>query len=68
MRWPPDYQRIILEAGDEYAVHSGGKGGLRLETPQVSEVEEPEFPDGLRAALEDLLEDVDFDNWPNTAD
>jgi hypothetical protein len=30
MQWPPNYKKIILEAGDEYAVHSGGKGGLQM--------------------------------------
>lgn len=28
MQWPPDYKKIVLEPGDEYAIHSGGKGGL----------------------------------------
>lgn len=26
MFWPPEYKKIILEVGDEYAIHSGGKG------------------------------------------
>lgn len=30
MQWPPNYKKIVLEAGDEYAVHSGGKGGLQV--------------------------------------
>jgi hypothetical protein len=28
MQWPPNYKKIIIEPGDEYAIHSGGKGGL----------------------------------------
>lgn len=30
MQWPPNYKKIVLEAGDEYAVHSGGKTGLQV--------------------------------------
>lgn len=26
MHWPPDYQKVVIEAGDEYAMHSGSKG------------------------------------------
>lgn len=29
MQWPPAYKKIILEPGDEQAIHSGGKGGLQ---------------------------------------
>jgi hypothetical protein len=30
LRWPPDYEKIVLEHGDDSAVHVGGKGGLRV--------------------------------------
>jgi hypothetical protein len=30
LRWPPHYEKLILEHGDEAAVHVGGKGGLRV--------------------------------------
>lgn len=26
LQWPPEYKQIILEAGDEDALHVGGKG------------------------------------------
>ena len=70
MQWPPQYEKIILEAGDEVAFHSGVKGGelgLSLQTPQLSPEgspeEDPGLSDELRAALEELLEDIDFDDW-----
>ena len=64
MNWPPAYKKIVLEAGNEYATHSGGKGGLRLQPPQISRGdEEPVLSDELRAALEEILEDVDLDDW-----
>lgn len=28
-RWPPSYQKVVLDRGDEQATHTGGKGGLR---------------------------------------
>ena len=70
MQWPPNYEKIILEAGDEIAIHTGGKGGLRLQSPQVApqdnpEPEEPEFSEELRAALEEALKDIDLDDWPD---
>jgi hypothetical protein len=30
MQWPPFYQRVVLDAGDESAVHSGAEGGLQM--------------------------------------
>ncbi len=40
MQWPPNYSRVILEAGDETALHSGGKGGLQLSSVQVTQESE----------------------------
>ena len=66
MQWPPVYKRIIMEAGDEYAFHSGAKGGVRMGPLQVSphaeEMDEP-VSDELRAALDEVLNDIDFDGW-----
>lgn len=30
LRWPPKYERLVLERGDESVAHVGGKGGLRM--------------------------------------
>ncbi len=30
LRWPPMYQKTVLDPGDEHATHSGGKGGLMI--------------------------------------
>jgi hypothetical protein len=30
MRPPPNYQKVVLEPGDESAVHVGGKGGIEV--------------------------------------
>lgn len=68
LSWPPAYEKIILEAGDEYATHTGGKGGLRMQPPQIGEAEEPTLSEELRAALEEVLENLDLDDWPSAAD
>jgi hypothetical protein len=68
MHWPPDYKRVILEPGDEQAIHSGGKGGLRMQPPQIDEANEPILSDEMRAALVDALKDVDFDDPPGMID
>ncbi len=30
LRWPPDFEKFVLEPGDIAAVHVGGKGGLQV--------------------------------------
>ncbi len=70
MQWPPNYEKVVLESGDEYAIHTGGKGGLRLQPPQMNpqdsrEQDEPALSADLRAALEEVLKDIDFDDWPD---
>jgi len=37
IQWPPDYKKTILDTGDEYAIHSAGKGGLEMGAPQIAE-------------------------------
>lgn len=59
VQWPPKYKKIILEPGDEYASHSGGKGGLLMQTPVVNQVEELPLSDVWHTAIEKL----DFTNW-----
>ena len=60
--WPPNYERIILEPGNEYVIHSGGKGGVRLRAPQlITKPEEPSLSDEVRQELEDLLDAIDID-------
>lgn len=39
MRWPPDYAKVVLEPGDVWATHTGGKGGLRLSPQSVMDVD-----------------------------
>jgi hypothetical protein len=63
LTWPPDYEKIVLAVGDEFALHHGGKGGLQTTGPQVAEDLAPDFPSDLRSALEDTFKGMDFDDW-----
>ena len=58
VKWEP-FQKTILECGDEYASHSGSKGGLQINSVQVSQSDES----NLRSTDVWLngLEGVDFD-------
>lgn len=40
--WEPAFKKIILEAGDDFAIHSGGKGGLKIGGTQLMPVNNPE--------------------------
>ncbi len=69
LQWPPNYQRIILEQGDNNAVHSGGKGGLNMETPRTSRMDqiEPDEPElstneSDLAPWKEWMEKVDFES------
>jgi hypothetical protein len=44
MRWPPEYARVVLVAGDEEATHVGGKGGLHMGELQVESAPEADQP------------------------
>ncbi len=43
-RVPPNRAMIVLEPGDQFAIHSGSKGGLRIRAVQVTQ-QEPERDD-----------------------
>lgn len=66
LSWPPEYQKTILDIGDELAIHSGGKGGLSMGPPQIAEAGEPTLPKEIRAALEKILEKFDLEDPPSS--
>jgi hypothetical protein len=62
IHWPPNYKKIVLNPGDEFAYHRGGKGGLSMGPLRVTEVEEPVLPGNIRAALEEILRKSGFED------
>jgi len=62
IKWPPSYKKVVLETGDEYAIHSGGKGGLDMGAPQVNQGSDITEQDSERLAdWEGWLGQMDFD-------
>jgi hypothetical protein len=57
MLWPPLYSKIILEPGDEYAIHSGGKGGWRMDLPTI-EAEEARSEESFQGAADTTMESL----------
>jgi hypothetical protein len=37
LQWPPAYKKVVLETGDEYALHSCSKGDLAIEQASFPE-------------------------------
>lgn len=64
IQWSPDFKKTVLEAGDEYAIHTASKGGLKIGAPQPSQPEqEVAEVDPERIAQWELwLEDIDFES------
>lgn len=62
LRWPPDFERLILEHGDETAIHVGGKGGVRMGGVEVSPPPAP----GLSSEARHWLSSngIDWDGTP----
>ena len=68
LSYPPEYKKIILDAGDESAIHSGGKGGLSMGSIRIGKPEEPALPEAIVSTLEKILKDFDLDNPSDTSD
>jgi len=68
MQWSPSINQIILEVGDESAIHNGSTGGLYISPTGVNAADNFELSEDLRAALEDALKDIDFDDPPTATD
>jgi hypothetical protein len=60
MQWPPNFKKVILEEGDDSAIHSGGKGGVSIGMKITQDPEEESLPSETPEAEEDgLLSMVD---------
>lgn len=57
IQWPPHYQKIVLETGDEYAFHSCHKG----ERHTVQTKQDDILSDELREVLEQFFDELETD-------
>jgi hypothetical protein len=62
MSWPPVYKKIVLERGDDYAVHTGAKGGLDIGVPETIQEEGSFKEDKYLIPWLEWMEKVDFEN------
>lgn len=65
LHWPPDLTKTILVPGDESAIHSGGKGGVAMNTPLLSQGEkfdQASIEDLRLAPWKDWMDQAGFDN------
>ena len=53
LRWPPDYESLVLEHGDDTAIHVGGKGGLQIGEIAVAPTPVGDVPSAERRWLYD---------------
>jgi hypothetical protein len=60
LRWPPDYEKLVLEHGDDTAIHVGGKGGLRVGQAVVAPAPAADVPTAERQWLHDI--GIDWDS------
>ncbi len=61
IQWPPNYKKTVLDPGDKYAIHSGGKGGLEMGTPQLTQG--TEFPAQDTVVKLDANEEARLVHW-----
>lgn len=62
--WPPNYKKTVLEAGDETAIHSGGKGGVSIQASKIILEEELKSEKDPRLSVwSDWIKNVHFDDW-----
>jgi hypothetical protein len=57
----PDYHKVVLQPGNEFAIHSGTKGQARINSADAIESVDRILSDDLRAALDELDLDALFD-------
>ncbi len=70
INWEPRFQRIILEAGDDHAIHSASKGTLQTESSQTEAADAPPPKQGGRPSGDDptlapwltWLDETDFED------
>lgn len=62
LRWPPNYEKFVLDHGDESATHGGGKGGVRVGQVMVNPVDMGD----IEALEHDWLSDHGID-WEGPA-
>jgi DNA-directed RNA polymerase subunit RPC12/RpoP len=67
IKWEPEFKKTILQTGDEFSIHSGGKGGLRIGRAQVMPVNDPTL-DGEPRTTNDDPRLAPWEAWMDKSD
>jgi len=43
-RWPPAFEKVVLDRGDEWAAHVGGSGGVRPDAADPAPADQADLP------------------------
>jgi hypothetical protein len=64
VQWSPDFKKIVLEAGDEFAIHTASKGNANMSANDFDPQDEPMVEEDaeLIAAWDVLLEEINFES------
>ncbi|HKG53674.1 MAG TPA: hypothetical protein VKB04_05400, partial [Anaerolineales bacterium] len=65
--WEPNFKKTVIEAGNEFSIHSGGKGGLKIGNTQVVRVNDPNLEEESITPLEDARL-APWESWVNKSD
>ncbi len=57
LQWPPNFKKTIIDPGDEQVGHSGGRGGLSMDSAQNISSE------GVKEETENFLDDPRLAPW-----
>lgn len=73
MQWSPNFNRMIIEPGDESVIHSGAKGGVSIKNLQMTQPEDEsalsEEEEENLSPWREWMDEVDFDSlWDRNTD
>ena len=64
VRWPPDWERLVLVEGDPDATHVGSKGDVSMPSLQISPAPDPSTASDEDAWRRWLRKNgIDWDGW-----
>jgi hypothetical protein len=62
--WSPSFKKIILDVGDEMAVHTGSKGGVIMQISKLISNEELDANTDPRLSVwSDWMKKIHLDDW-----
>jgi hypothetical protein len=65
--WEPNFKKTVLEAGDEFSIHSGGKGGLKIGNTRILPANDPNPQEEPMTPIDDARL-APWELWMNKTD